>query len=100
MARLSADDGQIEMKLASCILAFSDGIARSNRPEDRSVVSQYLAALAPLLAKVTLEEKSGTMVSDIDRLFGQTWVIDSAPFEEAFRLWRVWKAEIAEGDSE
>lgn len=29
----------------------------------------------------------------IERLFGQTWIIEPAPFEEAFENWRVFQAE-------
>ncbi len=85
------------MKLASCILAFSRGIAASNRPEDRALAAQYLAALAPLLAKVVRKEDGGGGVEDVDRLFGHTWIIDIAPFKEAFELWTESKVEMRNG---
>ena len=84
------------MKLASCILAFSDGISKSSRPEDRNLVSQYLAALAPLLAKVVSRKDVTSEVRDIDRLFGHTWIADLPPFKEAFTLWEQAKVELVD----
>jgi hypothetical protein len=82
------------MKLASCILAFSEGISVSNRPEDRVLVSQYLSALAPLLAKAVARKEVAGDIEAIDRLFGHTWIADDTPFKEAFRLWEQSKVEL------
>ncbi len=43
-------------ELAKCICALSIGIEKSNSPEDRKIVSDYLAALALLLARAVLGE--------------------------------------------
>ncbi len=83
------------MKLALCVLAFSDGISKSNRPEDQNLASQYLAALAPLLAKVVSRKDVTSEVRDVDRLFGHTWIADLPPFKEAFALWEEAKVELA-----
>lgn len=79
--------------LAETIEAFSCGIKRSNCPEDRKLTADYLAALAPLLARATLGESILNDLGTIDRLFGQTWIVDSAPFEDAFEKWRTFKSE-------
>ena len=79
--------------LAETIQSFSEGIARSQRPEDRKLATDYIAALAPLLARATLGETILADLSRIERLFGHTWIVDMAPFEEAFARWRAFKAE-------
>ncbi len=79
--------------LAETIEGFSRGIKRSNRPEDRKFATDYLAALAPLLARATLGENILNDLGTIERLFGQTRIIDSAPFEDAFEKWRTFKSE-------
>jgi hypothetical protein len=79
--------------LAETIESFSRGIEGSKRPEDRKLAADYLAALAPLLARATLGENILRDLGTIERLFGQTWIIDFAPFEEAFEKWRAFKAE-------
>jgi hypothetical protein len=40
--------------LAEAIASFEDGMERSNRPEDRKLAHDYLAALAPLLARAVM----------------------------------------------
>ncbi|MGH7388722.1 MAG: hypothetical protein ACREM3_04605 [Candidatus Rokuibacteriota bacterium] len=79
--------------MAETIESFSRGIERSKRPEDRKLAADYLAALAPLLARATLGESILRDLGAIERLFGHTWIIESAPFEEAFEKWRAFKAE-------
>jgi hypothetical protein len=79
--------------LAETIESFSRGIERSRRPEDRKLAADYLAALAPLLARATLGETILKDLQAIDRLFGHTWIIDPAPFEDAFEKWRTFKSE-------
>ena len=79
--------------LAEAIESFSRGIARSKRPEDRKLAADYLAALAPLLARATLGETILRDLGTVDRLFGETWIIESEPFEEAFEKWRAFKVE-------
>ncbi len=79
--------------LAETIEAFSRGIERSQRPEDRKLATEYLAYLAPLLARATLGESILGDLATIERLFGQTWLVDQDPFEEAFSRWRAFKSE-------
>src|SRR5262245_20991981 len=79
--------------LAETIVSFSRGIELSRRPEDRSLAADYLAALAPLLAKATLGESILRGLGTIERLFGHTWIIEIGPFEEAFAKWRAFKTE-------
>lgn len=40
--------------LAEAIEALSASVERSTHPEDRKIVTDYLAVLAPILAKATL----------------------------------------------
>jgi hypothetical protein len=58
--------------LAETIECFHEGIARSKRPEDRALAKDYLASLAPLLARATLGTDILRDLSTIDRLFGHT----------------------------
>jgi hypothetical protein len=78
--------------LAETIQSFSRGIELSKRPEDRKLAADYLAALAPLLARATLGENILRDLGAIERLFGQTWIIESAPFDEACKSRDVEKA--------
>jgi len=82
------------MKLALCILAFDNGISNSKNPEDRVLAAQYLTALAPLLARVVSNKEIKTGIDYIDRLFGQTWIVDLEPFKNAFDLWIEAKSEL------
>lgn len=79
--------------LAESIEHFSRGIAKSNRPADRKLGADYLAALAPLLARATLGEDILKDFDAVDRLFGKTWIVDVAPFKDAFDKWAVFKSE-------
>ena len=80
-------------ELAKTILLFSQGVEKSNRPEDRKLVNDYLAALAPLLAHAVIGDDILKEIGAIERLFGNTWVIDNSPFEVAFKNWRLFKEE-------
>ena len=80
-------------ELAKTILLFSQGVEKSNRPEDRKLVNDYLAALAPLLAHTVIGDDILKEIRAIERLFGNTWVIDNSPFETAFKNWRLFKEE-------
>ncbi|HEX2094167.1 MAG TPA: hypothetical protein VHG28_17320 [Longimicrobiaceae bacterium] len=79
--------------LAEAIDSLARGIERSSRPEDRKLVGNYLAALAPVLARAVLGQDILRALPDIDRLFDQTRLVDSAPFDDAFSKWRAFKAE-------
>jgi hypothetical protein len=72
--------------LAKVVVSFARGIHESNRPEDRELVSDYLAALAPLLGKAVIGEDIQDDLKNMNRLFGHTWVVDPQPFEDAFQL--------------
>ena len=52
------------------------------------MADRYLAALAPVLASVVLGKPVIAEIRAIERLFGQTWLEDQAPFEPAFAKWR------------
>lgn len=79
--------------LAESIDYFARAEARSNRPEDRKLARDYLAALAPLLARATLGQDVLRDLDVVDRLFGQTWIIDVDSFQDAFERWAVFKRE-------
>jgi hypothetical protein len=77
--------------LAKCIIAFAAGLAECHRSEDRALVSTYLAALAPVLAKCTVGSDVLDDLQSIERLFGNSWVIDEKPFLAALSYWRKFK---------
>jgi len=80
-------------ELANTILLFQKGIEVSNRPEDRTLASSYLAALAPLLASAVRGEDILIGLSSLERTFGNTWIIDDEPFKEAFLSWQRFMSE-------
>lgn len=77
--------------LAKCILAFDAGLTECHRSEDRALVSTYLAALAPVLAKCSVGSDVLGDLQSIERLFGNSWVIDERPFLTALNYWREFK---------
>ena len=77
--------------LTVTIKSFSEGLKECNRPEDRRLISDYLAALAPLLTLTVLGEDISKALLHIERLFAHTWAIDIKPFEKAFEYWRNFK---------
>ena len=79
--------------LAETIESFSRAAGESSRPEDRRLAADYLAALAPVLARAVLGQSILDDLAKIERLFGNTWLIDQAPFEDAFARWRSFKEE-------
>jgi hypothetical protein len=82
--------------LAEAIEYFVRGIRASRRPEDRKLAADYLVALAPLLAAAVLGRDILRELPTIDRLFGQTWLIDDTPFREALARWRTFREEYKE----
>ena len=79
--------------LAEVVESFARGIQRSNRPEDRALASDYLAALAPVLASAALGHVILRELRQIDRLFGHTWLVDDEPFRDALEKWETFKGE-------
>lgn len=79
--------------LAECVALFADGIRLSTRPEDRKVASDYLAALAPLLASAVLGKDVLRELPGIDRLLGNTWLVDDKTFREGIAKWRTFRDE-------
>jgi hypothetical protein len=77
--------------LAKCILAFDIGLTECHRSEDRALVSTYLAALARVLAKCSVGSDVLGDLQSIERLFGNSWVIDEKPFAAALNYWREFK---------
>jgi hypothetical protein len=75
-------------RLAETVALFSQGIRESNRPEDRVLAEKYLAALAPLLAAAVLDDDISDHIDEIEQLFGNTWLLDDTPFQQAFQRWR------------
>ncbi len=80
-------------ELAKTILLFNQGIKNSNRPEDRKLANEYLAALSPLLAHAVIDDNILKEIRAIERLFSNSWIIDDSPFEEAFKNWSLFKDE-------
>ena len=80
-------------KLAQTILCLQIGIKSSNRPHDRELAAEYLAALAPVLASAVLGSDILAEIKSIDRLFGQTWLEDVEPFRESLDHWSAFREE-------
>ena len=78
--------------LAEAVVLFEEGLAASSRPEDRRLVNDYLARLAPMLADLVLGREIGDRITDLEHLFGNSWVVDAAPFEAAFAKYREFKS--------
>ena len=79
--------------LAEVVEGIEQGIHGSSRPEDRKLASDYLAALAPLLASAVLGKDILRELPAVERLLGQTWLIDDGPFREALSKWRLFREE-------
>jgi hypothetical protein len=79
--------------LAEMVEGIERGIRESNRPEDRKLANDYLAALAPLLASAVLGKDILRQLPVVERLLGHTWLIDDAPFREALSKWRLFREE-------
>jgi len=67
--------------------------ADCHRAEDRAVVERYLAALAPVLARVVLGKGVLGDLKKVERLFGHTWLRDALPYEPAFTKRREFRDE-------
>jgi hypothetical protein len=83
----------MHLALAESIHLFETGLARCHSPEDRALVHKYLAALAPILADAVRGQDVLHRLPPVDRLFGNTWLHDHAPFEGALEKWREFRAE-------
>ena len=84
---------KMHRELANTIQLLERGIEESNRPEDRKLATNYLAALAPVLASAVIGDDILPRLKDIERLFGHTWLIDQTPFENAFSSWQKFRNE-------
>ena len=82
-------------KLAEVVKEFHQGIRDSRRPEDRKLAADYVAALAPLLAGAILGEDILSELPKVDRLLGQTWLIDDGPFRKALEGWKQFRNDYA-----
>ena len=78
--------------LAEAIVLFERGVQECHRPEDRAQAERYLAALAPVLAGAVTGDDVLPRLEAIERLFGHSWLVDSAPFEAAFHKWRSFRS--------
>jgi hypothetical protein len=79
--------------LAEVVEGIERGIRDSQRPEDRTLAKEYLAVLAPLLAAAVLGKDILGELPKVERLLGQTWLIDDSPFREALSKWRLFREE-------
>lgn len=91
--RLSLHVIAMHRKLAETVLSIQKGIASSKRPEDRELATEYMAALAPILASAVLGNDVLADVTTIDRRFGQTRLVDVGPFRDAFDQWISFREE-------
>jgi len=82
--------------LAEAVELFEVGLANCHRSEDRALAERYLAALGPVLAAAVLGKDVLDRLSQVERLFGHSWLIDQVPFEPAFAKWREFRKEYEE----
>ncbi len=59
--------------LAKSIRLFEQGLAACTHADDRPVIRDYMAALAPLLARAVLGEDILSRLATIEHLFGNRW---------------------------
>lgn len=85
------------VELAAVVNGIAAGVAQSNRPEDRQLGTRYLAVLAPILAGAIAGKDVATEMAAFERLLGQTWIVDEAPFREALSAWRQLFASTQQG---
>jgi catechol 2,3-dioxygenase-like lactoylglutathione lyase family enzyme len=78
---------RMERELSAVIDAMGEGLTTVTREEDRAVAKRYLAALASALASAMRSEDVAPHVEGLERLFGQTVLLDRAPFLKAFAHW-------------
>jgi hypothetical protein len=83
----------VHSTLAEAIDSLSRGLESCTRPEDRTLLKDYLAALAPVLARATLGVDVLPSLQGIERLLGNTWLVDEAPFKDGLAKWRQFKSE-------
>ena len=83
----------IHSTLAEAIDSLNSGLETCTRPEDRRLVQEYLAALAPVLARATLGHDVLISFDGIERLLGNTWLMDDAPFKDGLAKWRQFRSE-------
>jgi hypothetical protein len=83
----------IHRNLAEAIDSLSSGLETCTRPEDRKLIQNYLAALAPVLARATLGEDVLSRLDGVERLFGNTWLVDETPFRDGLAKWRQFRSE-------
>jgi len=86
----------VHRALAEAIQLFESGLDHCHRSEDRKQIERYLAELGTILAAAVLGQDIISRLSQAERLFGHTWLIDQAPFEQAFAKWREFKIEYEE----
>ena len=78
-------------ELAKVIDLFEIGLNSCHRPEDRRLVERYQAELGRILAAAVLGRNVLGEIAVVERLFGQTWLVEFGPFEAAFEKWAQFK---------
>ena len=79
--------------LANCILKIEHGVRTSNRPEDRLLGEKMLACLAPVLASSELSIVELKYLDRFERLVGNSFLIEPAPFGAFYSDWRDFKEQ-------
>lgn len=77
----------VHRALAEAIEFFRSGLEKCTRSEDRALIERYLTALGPVLSGAVLGKDVLERVRQVERLFGQTWLIDPGPFAPAVAKW-------------
>lgn len=79
--------------LALAIQSFRAGLDSCRRAEDRLLVERYLAELGPILAGAILGESVLARIPPMERLLGNSCLLDKTPFVDALKHWQSFREE-------
>jgi hypothetical protein len=63
--------------------------------KDRSLFALYLEHVDALVKRVARGDPMEDKILLIERLFGQTFVVDASAYEELYALWRAFREEVS-----
>lgn len=73
--------------MAEFVLEIESLAKNTNYAEDRPIYERFLSQAAGILAKVVKDQPIGDDISSMERLFGNTWLKDSASYSKAYKAW-------------
>jgi len=73
--------------MAEFILEIESLSKKTNQAEDLPIYEKFLSLSAGLLAKLVKDQPIGDDISSMEKLFGNTWLKDSASNSKAYAAW-------------